>query len=85
MSVVWTGFAQKGDMLKHTKTHNRDRPATANKVNQERVVMEIEHISELALSDSEITRQFLIDMPIVKVETEITRKCKQKLMQKCHD
>jgi hypothetical protein len=58
-------------MLKHTKTHNRDRPATANKVKQERVVMEIEHISELALSDSEIPSQFLIDMPIVELETEI--------------
>ncbi|GFG30774.1 hypothetical protein Cfor_00169, partial [Coptotermes formosanus] len=64
-------FAQKGDMLKHTKTHNRDRPVTANKVKEERVVMEIEHISELALSDSEITSEFLIDMPIVEVETEI--------------
>jgi hypothetical protein len=57
-------------MLKHTKTHNRDRPATANKVKEERVVMEIEHIPELALSDSEITSEFLIDMPIVEVETE---------------
>jgi hypothetical protein len=58
-------------MLKHTKTHNRDRPASANKVKDERVVMEIEHIPELALSDSEITSEFLIDMPIVEVETEI--------------
>jgi hypothetical protein len=58
-------------MLKHTKTHNRDRPATANKLKQERAVMEIEHISELALSDSEITSEFLIDIPIVEVETEI--------------
>jgi hypothetical protein len=57
-------------MLKHTKTHNRDRLATANKVKQQRVVMEIEHISEMALSDSEITSEFLIDMPIVEVETE---------------
>jgi hypothetical protein len=57
-------------MLKHTKTHNRDRLATANKVKHERVVMEIEHISEMALSDSEITSEFLIDMPIVEVETE---------------
>ncbi|XP_023721839.1 zinc finger protein 2 isoform X2 [Cryptotermes secundus] len=65
------GFAQKGDMLKHTKTHNRDRPATANKVKEERIVMEIEQIPELALSDSEITSEFLIDMPIVEVETEI--------------
>lgn len=65
------GFAQKGDMLKHTKTHNRDRPASASKVKDERVVMEIEHIPELALSDSEITSEFLIDMPIVEVETEI--------------
>jgi hypothetical protein len=58
-------------MLKHTKTHYRDRPATASKVKEEGVVMEIEHISELALSDSEITSEFLIDMPIVEVETEI--------------
>jgi KRAB domain-containing zinc finger protein len=63
-------FAQKGDMLKHTKTHNRDGPVTASKVKEERVVMEIEHISELALSDSEITSEFLIDIPIVEVETE---------------
>ncbi|XP_069671788.1 zinc finger protein 568-like isoform X2 [Periplaneta americana] len=64
-------FAQKGDMLKHTKTHNRDRPISVNKVKEERVIMEIEHIEGLGLSDSEITSEFLIDMPIVEVETEI--------------
>jgi hypothetical protein len=58
-------------MLKHTKTHNRDGPVTASKVKEERVVMEIEHISELALSDSEITSEFLIGIPIVEVQTEI--------------
>lgn len=60
--ICGRGFAQKGDMIKHTKTHNRERKP---------VTMELEHITELVLSDPEITSEFLIDMPIVEVETEI--------------
>ncbi|XP_021931565.1 zinc finger protein 813-like isoform X2 [Zootermopsis nevadensis] len=71
------GFAQKGDMLKHTRTHTRDRPA--------RVVTEIENISELALSDSEITSEYLIDMPIVEVETEIHPEMQLEINAEMHD
>ncbi|XP_049828104.1 zinc finger protein 540-like isoform X2 [Schistocerca gregaria] len=65
-------FAQKGDMQKHTKTHTKDKERIKQvRLDDDAVVMEIEQITELALSDTEITSEFLIDMPIVEVETEI--------------
>ncbi|XP_066991522.2 zinc finger protein ZFP2 isoform X2 [Anabrus simplex] len=49
-------FAQKGDMIKHTKTHDRGKTMVLD-------------IADLVLSDTDITSEFLIDMPIVEVET----------------
>ncbi|CAG2060552.1 unnamed protein product [Timema podura] len=63
-------FAQKGDMLKHMKTHFRDQPYLGSQVPEE-MVLEIDNIAEFALSDTDMTNEFLIDMPIVEVETEL--------------
>ncbi|KAJ8898291.1 hypothetical protein PR048_003651 [Dryococelus australis] len=64
-------FAQKGDMLKHTKTHTRDNLPPTNKDHGDELVLEMDHITDFALSDAEITNEFLINMPIVEVQTEI--------------
>nr|CAD7615298.1 unnamed protein product [Timema genevievae] len=37
----------------------------------EEMVLEIDNIAEFALSDTDMTNEFLIDMPIVEVETEL--------------